>query len=162
MYVDNILCIGNQRAINSQKVDLAKYFVVKDEGKMEEYMGCLVMRNAVGNIVLHQPHLIKKIQLEFRDKLINVCTPIMSDGPGSLVVRMTDNEKLKGRFPKEQQTQYCSGVGMLLYLVKFSRPDILNSVRKLTKAMDCANKTLHAADPCVEIRAVDKQPGHQI
>ena len=30
---------------------------------------------------------------------------------------------------------------MLLYLVKFSRPDVLNSVRKLTKAMDCTNET---------------------
>ena len=29
---------------------------------------------------------------------------------------------------------------MLLYLIKFSRPDISNSVRELTKVMDCANE----------------------
>ena len=34
---------------------------------------------------------------------------------------------------------------MLLYLVKFSRPDIPNSVRKITKAMDCTNKTHYMA-----------------
>ena len=34
---------------------------------------------------------------------------------------------------------------MLLYLVKFSRPDISNSVRELTKAMDCANETHYKA-----------------
>ena len=34
---------------------------------------------------------------------------------------------------------------MLLYLVKFSRTEILNSVRELTKVMDCANKAHYKA-----------------
>jgi hypothetical protein len=38
----------------------------------------------------------------------------------------------------EQQTKYRSGVGMLLYLVKHSRPDISNAVRELTKVLDGA------------------------
>ena len=71
---------------------------------MEEYVGCLVVRNVVGNIVLHQPHLIKKIKLEFGDKLTNVCTPTMPANPGSSVVRMTDDKKLGGGLPKERQT----------------------------------------------------------
>jgi len=36
------------------------------------------------------------------------------------------------------QSEYMSGVGMLLYLVKYSRPDIANAVRELTKCMDGA------------------------
>jgi len=36
------------------------------------------------------------------------------------------------------QSEYMSGVGMLLYLVKYSRPDIANAVRELTKCMDVA------------------------
>jgi hypothetical protein len=39
--------------------------------------------------------------------------------------------------PKDQ-TKYRSGVGMLLYLVKHSRPDISNAVRELTKVLDGA------------------------
>lgn len=31
---------------------------------------------------------------------------------------------------------YCSGVGILLYLVKYSRPDIANPVRELLKVLD--------------------------
>ena len=31
---------------------------------------------------------------------------------------------------------YCSGVGMLLYLVKYSRPGVANCVRKLSKCLD--------------------------
>jgi hypothetical protein len=37
--------------------------------------------------------------------------------------------------PKDQ-TKYRSGVGMLLYLVKHSRPDDSNAVRELTKVLD--------------------------
>jgi hypothetical protein len=38
----------------------------------------------------------------------------------------------------KDQTKYRSGVGMLLYLVKHSRPDISNAVRELTKVLDGA------------------------
>ena len=39
---------------------------------------------------------------------------------------------------EDEQRKYRSGVGMLLYLVKFSQPDIANSVRELSKVMDSA------------------------
>ena len=39
----------------------------------------------------------------------------------------------------EKQKQYCSGVGMLLYLVKQSCPDIANAARELSKVLDGAN-----------------------
>ena len=38
----------------------------------------------------------------------------------------------------EQQKMYRSGVGILLYLVKHSRPDLSNPTRELSKAMDKA------------------------
>ena len=37
---------------------------------------------------------------------------------------------------KEDQKLYRSGVGMLLYLVKYTRPDIANPVRELSKMLD--------------------------
>ena len=36
---------------------------------------------------------------------------------------------------EERHKIYRSGVGMLLYLVKHSRPDIANGVRELSKAL---------------------------
>jgi hypothetical protein len=36
----------------------------------------------------------------------------------------------------EYQKKYCSGVGILLCLTKYSRPDICNVVRELSKCMD--------------------------
>ena len=39
----------------------------------------------------------------------------------------------------DDQKLYQSGVGMLLWLVKHSRPDIANAVRELTKVLDGAS-----------------------
>jgi hypothetical protein len=39
----------------------------------------------------------------------------------------------------EHQSKYRTGVGMLLYLTKYSRPDISNIVRELSKCMDSAS-----------------------
>ena len=36
----------------------------------------------------------------------------------------------------EEHREYRSGVGMLMYLVKHSRPDIANAARELSKLMD--------------------------
>ena len=149
MYVDDILCIGDRRAIDLIKEELSKYFSVKDEGRIEEYVGCSVLRNSIGDIILHQPYLIKKINQEFGEELKYVRAVTTPAAAGDSVVKMTDNEKMRGGLPKERQTKYRSGVGMLLYQVKFSRPDISNSVRELTKAMDCANETHYKALTCV-------------
>ena len=104
-----------------------------------------VVRDVIGNIILHQPHFIKKINRKFGEELADVWVPSMPSGPGDSAVRMNDTEKLEGGLPKEQQTCYRSGVGMLLYLVKFSRPEILNSVQEISKVKDCANETHYKA-----------------
>ena len=38
-----------------------------------------------------------------------------------------------------EQTLYRCGVGILLYLVKHTRPDLANAIRELSKAMDIGN-----------------------
>ena len=55
--------------------------------------------------------------------------------PGFGVVWPKDDSE---RISLEMQSDCIGGVGMLLYLVKYSRPDIANMVRELTKCMDGA------------------------
>ena len=43
----------------------------------------------------------------------------------------------EGISAKDQKT-YRLGVGKLLFLMKWSRPDVLNSVRDLSRFMSCA------------------------
>ena len=40
----------------------------------------------------------------------------------------------------KEQTEFRSGVGMLLYLLKFSRPDLSNPIREVAKVMDGATQ----------------------
>jgi hypothetical protein len=56
--------------------------------------------------------------------------------PRFKIVRLMDEtEKIDGN----QQSKYCSGMGILLYLIKYSRTDLVNMVSGLSKCMDGTN-----------------------
>ena len=44
IYVDDCLNISDRQAIKKTKSDLREHFEIKDEGPMQEYVGCHVMR----------------------------------------------------------------------------------------------------------------------
>ena len=54
--------------------------------------------------------------------------------PGSVLRAGTPEEGISA----QEQKTYRSGVGKLLFLMKWSRPDVLNSVRDLSRFMSCA------------------------
>ncbi len=64
------------------------------------------------------------------NKLRNYATP---GTPSLSIVR---NPLQEVSISQEDHKLYHSGVGMLLYLVKYSRPDIANPVRELSKVLD--------------------------
>ena len=59
-------------------------------------------------------------------------------GTGFTVTRCETPDKL---IAVEDQLLYRRAIGILLYLVKYSRPDISNAVRELSKANDGADKS---------------------
>ena len=83
-----------------------------------------------------QPHLLQNLEKKFGN---DVQYRRSTKNPGTpnfeIVCPTNDDEKIS----PEKQKQYCSGVGMLLYLVKHSHPDIANAVRELSKVLDGAN-----------------------
>jgi len=58
--------------------------------------------------------------------------------PGQHIAKLKE-EHMDKAISSEQQALYHSGVGMLLYLLKHSRPCLANPVRELAKALDGAN-----------------------
>jgi hypothetical protein len=56
--------------------------------------------------------------------------------PGQGIVGPKKDKNSVPLVSPEDQALYQSGVGMLLYLVKHSRPDIANVVQELSKVMN--------------------------
>jgi hypothetical protein len=100
---------------------------------MKHFVGCHIIENKEkATIYIHQPKLIKHLEEEFGSHVTTGEVNITPGAPKYVVMRP---EKCDLLLIPEQQTKYRSGVGMLLYLVKHSRPDISNAVRELTKVL---------------------------
>ena len=104
---------------------------------MKEYVGCKVEFLNKRELIMYQDGLVKKMLRIFGSEvegLHNYDTPAST---GYSVIRPTEEEPA---LSKEKQTRYRSGIGILMFLIKYSRPDIANSVRELSKVNDRATE----------------------
>jgi hypothetical protein len=144
-YVDDCLCCGHEEAINKCIEQIEKSgFTLKVEHDMTDYLSCnITYSKDKQKAWLGQPHLIRSLEKKFEHLVKGLQSYRTPGTPGQGIVRPTQEED---KISQEDQTLYRSGVGMLLYLVKQSRPDIANVVRELSKCMDgatpAANKEL--------------------
>ena len=133
MYVDDCLCVGDEEALKDAVKRIGKHFKLKIEETLSDYLSCEILFNKERTkIWIGQPHMIKKIEDTFGEmvkKNQNYKTP---GTPHHRIVKPTEET---GKLTDEEQKLYRTGVGMLLYLVKYSRPDISNAVRELSKGM---------------------------
>jgi hypothetical protein len=137
LYVDDVYASGNEEALDDSIMGLRKYFKIKVVDDLTDYLSCEIIFNKdKSKAWLGQPHLIKNLESKFGD-LVKTSQKYRTPGtPGQGVMRpLKGDEKISA----EDQSTYRSGVGMLLYLVKHSRPDISNAVRELSKSMDGAS-----------------------
>ena len=80
--------------------------------------------------------MIKNLENKFGGLVNEVWSHKTPGTPKFLIIRpMEDIEKIS----MEDQRMYRSGIGMLLYLVKHSRPNLANATRELSKANNGAN-----------------------
>ena len=82
-----------------------------------------------------QPHLINNLQAKFGNEVEKKRVYKTPGTPRFKIVRPSNDDDT---IDVNLQSKYCSGVGMLLYLTKYSRPDLCNVVRELSKCMDKA------------------------
>lgn len=136
MYVDDCLVIGDKAAVMNALHDIQLHFNITRSDKIEDFIGCTIEKKD-HHVTLSQPDLIRRLLMKFEDKISNLKDFDTPAGTGVRVIRPTTEEE---KLSEAEQTEYRAGVGSLLYLLKHSRPDLSNSVRELTKAMDGANK----------------------
>ena len=128
IYVDDNYCIGDPDAIK-EVIELIKKagFTVKVETDMTDYLSCnILFSKDKKKAWLGQPHLIKKIKEKFTEMTNNIKSHKTPGNPNTGLVRPKEDDPIVS---KEDHAIYRSGVGMLLYLVKHSRPDSANATR---------------------------------
>ena len=138
LYVDDAFFLGDTVAIESAIIDIREAFVITTQGTLEDYLGCkftLIPEEKTAYIT--QPYLIEKLIKKFEKELTNrkYKTP---GTPGFTTSLKSVNET--NVMSEEKMERYRSGVGMLLYLVKHSRPDLSNPTRELSKCLTKAKE----------------------
>jgi hypothetical protein len=83
---------------------------------------------------IHQQKPLKNLKTNIKDPIEQIARVFKTlSAPKTLIMRPKDGDPL---ISTEEQKQFRMGVGMLLYLIKHSFPDISNSVRELSKVAD--------------------------
>ena len=133
-YVDDMLIIGKKEHIQDLASKIQKEFSVKVQLNLADNLGCEFHMNKESTRGwLGQPSIIKSLEQQFGDKAMKVKLSL-TPGTPRFTARRLENPEDKVN-PEDHET-YRSGVGILLYLTKHSRPDICNPVRELSKTMD--------------------------
>ena len=133
VWVDDSLMVGDEDAIN-EVIGLLRDedFILKTEGSLDNYLSCEITMNKDKTIGwIHQPHLITKLEKRFGEMVKGRQKYKTPSAPGGVTLKNTGET-----VGDKEHAMYRSGVGMLLFLVKHTRPDIANGVRKLSKALD--------------------------
>ena len=144
IYVDDCLFVGNEKIIQETIVGIKKWGLqVTVEDNLSDYLSCKILFNKDRTKAwLGQPHLIKNIKAKFGEMVSNLQTYRTPGTPNQGIIR-TKEAEMKDKLDAETHALYRSGVGMLLYLVKHSRPDSASSVRELSKVLDRPNLEQH-------------------
>ena len=149
VYVDDIYIVGDDKAVHSAIADIKSRFNITIEESLADYLSCEIKFNKQKTKAwVGQPHLMKKLRNKLEAMVSELQVYRTPGTPGQGIIRPSEGDQL---ITSEMQTDYRSAVGMLLYLVKHSRPDISNAVRELSKCMDRANQ-----DAFKELRCVIK------
>ena len=131
-WIDDNLIMGTKEAVAKTKHELMSRFDCKDCGELDEYVGCRITK-LQGAIKFTQDVLLQSYEDEFDLPSRNYATPAK---PGNVLTKGDTDSALDS----EMQTKYRSGVGKLIHMIEWSRPDICSAVRDLTRHMQQATK----------------------
>ena len=136
LWVDDCCICGSKEAVLQAVKDFTSLWDCKDLGELKEYVGCKVERTD-SFIRFTQPVKVQRFVDEFHcqesdggDK-----QPATPAPPGTVLEFNETDEPLSSK----RQTQFRSGVGILLHMIRYSRPNALNRVRELSRGMQKAS-----------------------
>jgi hypothetical protein len=124
MYVNNCLVVGSKEGIQDMINCLKNCnFGLKIEDNLTDYLSCKIQINQTTiTTCIMQPHLIKSLIDKFGEEVEDLCNYGTLGTPQFKIVRPDDADEVDAAM----QSKYRSRVGMLLYLIKYLRPDLAN------------------------------------
>ena len=121
-FIDDMLVVCNEKYMDDVKQKFMNTVDCNDMGATVEYIGTKIdIDKTKRELKITQPVLVQSLRDEFEFENPNNCPE--TPAPASTHL-MASGQSLS----PEKQTKYRSGVGKLLYLTKWSRPEIANSV----------------------------------
>ena len=125
-WVDDLLSCGHKDDVVEGREAIKESFDLDEVGELQEYVGCKIEYNKEeGWLKMTQPVLIQSFEDEFELPNKEYTTPAT---PSSMLmggdVALLDEDK---------HHDYRKGVGKLIHLGKYSRPEILNAIRELSR-----------------------------
>ena len=134
IWVEDSLLVGQPKA-TQQRIDYLQRegFDLKLDGSLDDYLSCKITFDRKRNLEwIHQPNFITKSENKFGDcmKYLQVYKTPRTSG-----LRTLRNPNTTVDIDKH--AMYQIGVGVLLYLLKHTCPDIANDARELSKSLDC-------------------------
>ena len=126
--IDDNLMIGDVEAINNAIAAIKENrLVLKFVECIQDYLSCEVkFLEDKKRAWLRQSHLIKNLVKKFGKQTKNICSQKTTGMFKFLIVRPVVESK---KISTDDQHEYWSCLGMLLYLVKLLQPDIANTTR---------------------------------
>ena len=133
LWVDDCLFVGHEQVLNESVKNLESHFKLKIVRDTSDYLSCEIIYNKELTMCwVGQPHLCKKIEQTFGPLVKNLQKFRTPGTPGLQVTKPLSPGAV---ISEQDQRMYRSSIGMLLYLVKHSRPNIANALRELSKGM---------------------------
>ena len=133
LYVDDLLVVGNRNEVEIFRDEVKLEFKTREYNILDEFVGCQMQWKGRDTVVFHQERIAHELVANMNKEIKRLKKYETPGVPGGNIVRALEGEPL---MEDEKQKRYRSCVGSLLYLTKYSRPDISNSVRELSKVID--------------------------
>jgi hypothetical protein len=143
-WIDDCFVVEDPRAVYAAKEQMKSIFECDDLGELNEYVGCKIDRGEYF-VKFTQPVLIQSYEDEDEfdlNKTRSVFTPAEQ---GKVLMTCDQGMELVGK----EQANYCSRVGKLLHMMKWSRPEIYDAVRELSRFMKNMKRVM---EYCVEMK----------
>ena len=136
-WIDDCLCVGEAEAVVKAKDDMLKRFDCDDIGEVNEYLGCKIdINKEEGSLRMTQPVLLQSYSDEFNLPETGRVSNIPAVAGSVLSPEVPEEEKVDDG----THSKYRSAVGKLLHNCRWTRPEIWNIVRELTRGVKGPSK----------------------